>query len=536
MAFGDQINPALMNVDWSPIERGGQAKAAAIQSAGQSIEGAVGAYADYKKEQKEKEKTIKQSELYIDAAMKLFPDMAPSLQRAKMEIDDKNIPLDDRFATAESVQGLLNMGMQRMRYDSEEMHSMREAQLRQGQIMAQLEGERRKPLPTETFFEGGGEQKRVWNPRTQTYDLPEQFIGEGGGNVPELPAGQQAMMDAAVTPPLDDNQAALIAQSLQYDKVNDTYTIDNGQGRMPVDESQAMQILQAAEMGQEGQISDVGVLPEKPLQARTGFKPSEPEGAGSTIGKLAEDYKNGILDKETYEAARAKALSSSQGFEITSKDGTVIRYGGSGNRADQAAANAETMKKDNAGTGIRLVKDAMSAVRDMPKGASGVSAAIRAAGSNIPGLGGAPRRATLALEPIKNMIALDNLTALRQASPTGGALGNVSNAEGQRLEQKYGLLTAEQDPQITERNLIELTKDYLDTVYGSDAQIDKLVETGKVTQDQARQAKAEKYQSLAEIMGGQQSSQSPSALPQTQFAPKISVGEAGKSLMEQFGR
>jgi len=188
MAFGDQINPALMNVDWSPIERGGQAKAAAIQSAGQSIEGAVGAYADYKKEQKEKEKTIKQSELYIDAAMKLFPDMTPSLQRAKMEIDDKNIPLDDRFATAESVQGLLNMGMERMRMDSEFMESSRAYQ-------AKMEALRNAPVQFEELPQSDGTKVKVAIRNGQIVNptdlIPQGGSIPGGGMVPELPADMQ---------------------------------------------------------------------------------------------------------------------------------------------------------------------------------------------------------------------------------------------------------------------------------------------------------------------------------------------------------
>jgi len=188
MAFGDQINPALINVDWSPIERGGQAKAAAIQSAGQSIEGAVSAYADYKKEQKEKEKTIKQSELYIDAAMKLFPEMTPSLQRAKMEIDDKNIPLDDRFATAESVQGLLNMGMERMKMNNEIVESSMAND-------AKMAGLRNSPVQFEELPQSDGSKVKVAIRNGQIIN-PSELIPQGGsipgaGGVPQLPADMQ---------------------------------------------------------------------------------------------------------------------------------------------------------------------------------------------------------------------------------------------------------------------------------------------------------------------------------------------------------
>jgi hypothetical protein len=272
MAFGQNIQAGLMQTDASGIERAGQAYAGGMSAFGQGIGNALETTADYFKQQNERKKVIKQAELYGNAAKTLFPEIATSIDESLLMIKNEDIPLSERFAAAEAIQGTLNMGMQRMKYDSEEMNAMREARLRQGQLMAQMDAERRKPLPTETFYEGGGEQKRVWNPQTQTFDLPEQFIG-GGGNVPNLPADQQALFDSTMPAPMGDTDAALIAQSLQYDKANDIYTIDQGGERVPVDEAQAVQILQAAEMGQQGGISDAMVLPDKPQPL--GFKPTE---------------------------------------------------------------------------------------------------------------------------------------------------------------------------------------------------------------------------------------------------------------------
>lgn len=109
MPFGDTINAGLMRPDYSSIERAGQAQGMGMQAIGQGIGNALEGFGEMKKKTTEMEKTIKQSELYIDAAIKLFPGMAPSLEQAKMQIYDVNAPLKDRFAVAESVQGLLNM-------------------------------------------------------------------------------------------------------------------------------------------------------------------------------------------------------------------------------------------------------------------------------------------------------------------------------------------------------------------------------------------------------------------------------------------
>jgi hypothetical protein len=70
---------------------------------------------NYFKQQGEKKKLVKQSSLQIDAALQLFPDLAPSFQGLKERMRDENIPLSDRAAEAEVVANLINMGVGEMR-------------------------------------------------------------------------------------------------------------------------------------------------------------------------------------------------------------------------------------------------------------------------------------------------------------------------------------------------------------------------------------------------------------------------------------
>jgi hypothetical protein len=81
----------------------------------QSIADLTGQVKDYFKQQGEKKKLVKQSSLQIDAALQLFPDLAPSLQSVKERMRDENIPLADRAAEAEVVANLINMGVGEMR-------------------------------------------------------------------------------------------------------------------------------------------------------------------------------------------------------------------------------------------------------------------------------------------------------------------------------------------------------------------------------------------------------------------------------------
>jgi len=81
----------------------------------QMISDLAGQAKDYFKQQGEKKKLVKQSSLQIDAALQLFPDLAPSLQSVKERMRDENIPLSDRAAEAEVVANLINMGVGEMR-------------------------------------------------------------------------------------------------------------------------------------------------------------------------------------------------------------------------------------------------------------------------------------------------------------------------------------------------------------------------------------------------------------------------------------
>lgn len=106
-------------------------------------------------------------------------------------------------------------------------------------------------------------------------------------------------------------------------------------------------------------------------------------------------------------------------------------------------------------------------------------AAIRslAAGSTLPvfGPGGmAPRRvpgtnaynANRLLESLKGRIAFESLQRMRAASPTGGALGAVSDAEQEMLKNSVAALDPNMSPAQIERSLQRIEGMYLDVIHG----------------------------------------------------------------------
>ena len=73
------------------------------------------------------------------------------------------------------------------------------------------------------------------------------------------------------------------------------------------------------------------------------------------------------------------------------------------------------------------------------------------------------------LKTIKGNIGFDRLQQMRDSSPTGGALGQVSERELSTLESVKGSLEQSQSESDLKFNLARLYNTYLDTIHGPDA-------------------------------------------------------------------
>jgi hypothetical protein len=113
--LGAGVDPRMFVQDYSGFTRAAEIQAQGMQNLGEGIGKAAIQVGDYFKQQGEKKKLVKQSSLQIDAALQLFPDLAPSLQSVKERMRDENIPLADRAAEAKVVANLINTGIGEMR-------------------------------------------------------------------------------------------------------------------------------------------------------------------------------------------------------------------------------------------------------------------------------------------------------------------------------------------------------------------------------------------------------------------------------------
>jgi hypothetical protein len=70
------------------------------------------------------------------------------------------------------------------------------------------------------------------------------------------------------------------------------------------------------------------------------------------------------------------------------------------------------------------------------------------------------------LDTVRANVGFDKLQSMREASPTGGALGNVSNQENLLLQSVLSNVEQSQSPEQLKRNLLRLRESYLDIVHG----------------------------------------------------------------------
>jgi hypothetical protein len=105
---------------------------------------------------------------------------------------------------------------------------------------------------------------------------------------------------------------------------------------------------------------------------------------------------------------------------------------------------------------------ALAEVQSNPDATTGLAGGLMS-GLPIPS---PAKRVSGFLNGIKSNISIDNLQLMREQSPTGGALGNVSDKDLAILQGVYGDLSQSTDAPTFEYNLKRLRNTYLDIIHG----------------------------------------------------------------------
>ena len=90
-------------------------------------------------------------------------------------------------------------------------------------------------------------------------------------------------------------------------------------------------------------------------------------------------------------------------------------------------------------------------------------------------------------EGIRANVALDRLQAMREASPTGGAVGQFTDDERRAFETTLGELEQARRPEVQLYILGRLQNMYLDAIYGTPQQLEEAVQAGRLDPATAQQ-------------------------------------------------
>ena len=253
--------------------------------------------------------------------------------------------------------------------------------------------------------------------------------------------------------------------------------------------------------------------PQLPQQTQPAAQPRLARGRLLSGG--GDEYRPSTAEEEKFYGTKGQVSKKTGKFSpITPPPGMVIRQSPGGGiefiqgagAADRFTKAAEEAKKQAVQSADRNIQDLMEAKRlyaSVIQSKGILPAAARKLESITPGTQLHTIQKDI-IEPFKNRLGLEQLTQLRQASPTGAAVGNPTNAEGQRLESVFGSLDPTASPTIFNRNLNRAIESYLDVIHGTPEQRDKLIEEGKITEQQNAQIEALYPSSTMNTMGIEQ--------------------------------
>ena len=173
--------------------------------------------------------------------------------------------------------------------------------------------------------------------------------------------------------------------------------------------------------------------------------------------------------------------------------------------SEEAARTRQLGEQEDANTVIRELDRSLNIIEASRQSGIPVSGLAGLVLSYLPGTDAFQLRANLL--PVLANIGFAELQQLRDSSPTGGALGQVSNRENSLLQGVKGNLTLAQDEEVLEENLLQLREIWVRTMFGTDEEREAAIEAGKMSQAEAddlkRQSEEFGFDQVGRLLGGE---------------------------------
>jgi len=184
------------------------------------------------------------------------------------------------------------------------------------------------------------------------------------------------------------------------------------------------------------------------------------------LQKLEIQHKNRLKEINASKNASGQSggLKPPPGYRYTeSGDLEAIPGGPAAQKIETTEEKAAARQAANAMAGLTVVQD-LGRAMEIIESSNLAAGPIMGRTSKIPF---APAYTVeQLLESVKSNIGIDRLQAMRDSSPTGGALGQVPFQQQQRLEQLLGSLEITQKEDVLLDNIRRVSNMYLDIVHG----------------------------------------------------------------------
>ena len=448
--LGTGVQPGMFMQDYSGFAQAGAMQGKMLAGIGQSIASGIEGFQEKKKEQSNIERQIKKADNVAKAIADLVPELAPTIEASRAELNDLNIPQNDRLAIAEGINDILNIGLG-------EVKRQRESVVQSQELAARLQEQRMKPPTLAELPVPGGTQTVEWNP--------------------DIGAWVEPSFDLAAPP------VGLVPEQIQ--ELLKTYPREEVEGI--VSDALRQSGVSEKEIPMETQIAIDGVLGDvlPPVKTRVGFEPAKTIDEGlfrQATPEQAASY--GAAAGQFGPDGRFYPINPPSGMSVkTNPDGTFefVQGSGIGMSKQQIAAEAaqkQSFERTRAITGaaagiITPIQESLSQGAVGARLDQAVSAWLPASQQG---------RIAADLETIRVQTSKEEIGNMRASSPTGSAGGQITEREWPKFENRFGKLEVGLNAKDLTRNLQLTVLNQFEATNGTPEDVIKLLDDGKISQ------------------------------------------------------
>ena len=472
--LGESIDPRLMAQDFSGFARAGAIKAQALSGLGENIGDIIKIRGEQKKQDAIDEKFLKQGSEFFKGT-----PLENAFSVAYQDYTSEDITPRDKRALVTSIKSLIAPSMDAQRLKMEETKMLAS--------MAGPSGPTFRPAnQSEIDYYGMPGQVDVATGRFYPVKPNAPLINIPGSGVSYTSEGGLTFTPSAAvgggTPPIGGIPATPSAGGLDSRGARIPTPPAGGFGMEPVLPGETPRPMP--------QIPVEGGMPQQPPQVPAG-QPSVAQPTAAQL-RLAQEAAKGdvpVVEGEKItgftqapgsmreKEAKLKDLSiQEQTLRLQQMEGDLTE------KDKEAVKNAarKSYKSNSGYVAIREINKSLDILEGMDSGS--ISAIFRTGASIIP----ATKSQTLkrSLATLQNKVAFDLLMTLKQGSPTGGAVGSLSDPEREAMGATQGSLKVTDDVPVLKQNLKDLRRYYADFIHGTKQQRMDALKEGKITKAQ----------------------------------------------------